>query len=107
VELPRYWIPIDGDAARRLEAELGRELAPLHPLHGRSLRAIARRPDRDDVLFEELSDATVHWVHLTWHVEKDPQWPRAESYRSLEEFRDRWPREELEEFEHEEDENAG
>ena len=28
------------------------------------MRAIARRPE-DDVLFEELSGATVHWVHLT------------------------------------------
>jgi hypothetical protein len=49
------------------------------------------------VLFKAAHEDRVHWVHLTWSVEKDPHWPSTESYQSLDDFRERWPREELDE----------
>lgn len=49
------------------EAELHRELSPGHCLYGLPLRAIARRPDRDDALFSvEDGSGRVARVHLTW-----------------------------------------
>jgi hypothetical protein len=50
-------------------AKLLRELSPGHPLAGLPLRAIGRRPDRDDVLFA-VEDGTgrVASVHLTWRA---------------------------------------
>lgn len=59
-----------------LEAELGRELAPGHPLAGRRFRAIARGK-RDDVAF--VVEHTELWrVHLTRQVETFPTWPVAQ-----------------------------
>jgi hypothetical protein len=49
------------------EAELHRELSPGHPLYGLRLRAIGRRPDRDDALFAiDDGSGRVAQVHLTW-----------------------------------------
>jgi hypothetical protein len=58
-----------------LEAELGRELGPGHPLAGRRMRAIARGRGDDIAL---IVDHTELWrVHLTWQVETSPTWPFA------------------------------
>ena len=71
------------NSAESLEAELARELLPGHRLHGRTgLRAVARRADRDDVLFVDDTLAAV--VHLTWSKETDPALPSADVYPSLE-----------------------
>lgn len=71
------------NSPENLEAELARELLPGHRLHGRQgLRALARRADREDVLFANETLAAV--VHLTWSKETDPRWPSADIYPSLE-----------------------
>src|SRR5687767_5876703 len=102
MQLPEGWIPVEGDAAASLEAELRRELPASHPLHGRRLQAFARRLDRDDILFRPIGgDAPIFWVHLTWSVESEPKWPWTETYQSVADFLERWPREE------EGDSNAG
>ncbi|WP_287970274.1 hypothetical protein [Microcystis sp. LE19-195.1E] len=85
------------DVAAKLLSELRRELPAGHQLFGQEVQAIARRDDRDDVLFRSREESgPVFWVHLTWCVESDPKWPWSEVYESLEDFLDRWPLEELE-----------
>lgn len=70
--LPDGWIACtDGSP---FEIEVTRELAKGHPLYGTNLRAVARREDRDDVLFRTESDGFVV-VHLTWKRAERPPWP--------------------------------
>lgn len=94
MKLPESWFTVDGETASALEAELARELPPSHQLCGRRLVAIAKRERRDDVLFR-LPNGKIYWVHLTRTVETDPRWPSTESYENMEDFLERWPREEL------------
>jgi len=70
-----------------LEREAHIELAEDHPLHGFKLKAVARREDCDDVLFQIAESDTVAVVHLTWSgkLERSP-WPRAKIYESMEAF---------------------
>jgi hypothetical protein len=77
------WDDIDETTARTLEQELRRDLAPAHPLAGINAIAIARRQDRDDVLFE-LDDNGFAVVHLTWEraSETEARWPLATIFRS-------------------------
>ena len=77
------WDDIDEATARTLEHELRLELPAAHPLAGTSAIAIARRQDRDDVLFE-LDDGGFAVVHLTLKraSETDARWPRATIFRS-------------------------
>jgi hypothetical protein len=82
--LPEGWSLLDVDDAMRLLDELRRETSSAHALHGRRLLPLARRVDRDDVLYQELSPNGALWlVHLTWRPEKDPQWPAASPSRDL------------------------
>lgn len=91
MELPDGWEPVVGREATELEAELRREVCSSHTLHGRGLRAFARRQNRKDVLFRpDLDSGAVFWVHLTWSVETDPRWPSTESYASLDDFARQW-----------------
>jgi len=72
-------------SAKELEEELARELVPGHRLHGRrGLRAVARRSDGDEVLFEGETLAAV--VRLTWAKEVDPRWPATDIFPSVEEW---------------------
>ena len=70
----------------RLEAELAKEVSKLHPLYGKSLRAIAKRIDRDDVIF--AGSDCIALVHLTWKskAESDPRWPTTYLFASIEEL---------------------
>ena len=91
MQLPEGWEPVVGKDASDLEAELRREVAPSHPLRGRTLRAIARRRNRKDVLFRsDSASGPVFWVHLTWTVETDAKWPSTESYASVDDFVTQW-----------------
>jgi hypothetical protein len=78
------WTAVHTEQATRLEEELRREVAEGHVLHGRPARAIARRVDRDDVLFELQDDHACAVVHLTWcqGVERPP-WPSTHIFESL------------------------
>src|SRR5438874_5391500 len=75
--------------SERLEEQLHRELDPSHPLFGVKARAIARRADNDDVLFE-LSGAPhpLAVVHLTWGQIPDfpADYPVMQFYRSTEDW---------------------
>ncbi len=72
---------------RGLEAELARELVAGHVLFGKTVRAAARRWDRDDFLF--VGEEIVAVVHLTWSRETDPHWPSTVLYASLSDWIER------------------
>lgn len=96
MQLPEGWFSISREDAVKLEAELRREMIRSHALYGRTLRAVARRERRDDVLFRSDTDhGPVFVVHLTWSVETDPTWPWTIAYPDIDDFLERWPREEL------------
>lgn len=94
---PENWEPLTRELAAQLEAELQREIPPDHHVAGMKLRAVAKRGRRDDVLFTRIdaSEGQLFVIHLTWAQETDPKWPSTDSYNSMEDFLERWPREEL------------
>ncbi|HTN04160.1 MAG TPA: hypothetical protein VL132_19875 [Planctomycetaceae bacterium] len=77
--------PWHAESAPEFAAELQRELVPGHVLFGAPVMAVARRQDCDDVLFA-IRDGTERMaeVHLTWHRETDPRWPRTVLFPSME-----------------------
>lgn len=79
------WAPIGKPELReQLQSELRLEVCVSHPLFGLSVVALAKRDDRDDVLFA-LSDGRVAAVHLTWacKTEQNPFWPETSIFESL------------------------
>ena len=80
------WAPVDELLRDALERELDRELVAGHVLFGREIRALARRHDRDDVLFVAESPRQFAVVHLTYARETRPEWPHAMIFGSLQEF---------------------
>ena len=79
------WVAIGGDG-EGFVSELRREITRGHVLFSRKdVQAIARREDRDDVLF--VVDDMLAVVHLTYSPsEADPRWPHTELYGSWHEF---------------------
>ena len=80
------WQELGEAESREFEAELIRETPAGHLLYGKTVRAIAKRCDRDDVLFEVAGGPHVAVVHLTYSIEADPAWPDTTVYASLQEF---------------------
>ena len=83
------WVAVNSERVL-LEEELRRELSPENYLSASVLRALARRIDCDDVLFEvcdEKADFKLASVHLTWsgRTESNP-WPRAKLFTGVEDF---------------------
>ncbi len=81
------WEPIaEGES---FEAELRTELMEGHPLFGISAVAVARRIDKDEVLFS-LDDPTNSFsvVLLSWRMKPEtiPNWPLSRSYRNLDQW---------------------
>lgn len=75
----------DPAMAADLSAELVRELAPGHPLHGHEWTVIARAYDQDDVIVHD--GRTVALVHLTCSGKPEvPPFPMASVIRSADEF---------------------
>ncbi len=78
--------------AEHLSAELEREVSPGHVLYKMQARPVARRVDRDDILFEvDDQKNCLAVVHLTWHRESDSRWPTVKLFVSW----DQWVREEM------------
>lgn len=64
------------------ETELKKEVSFFHPLNWKKVRAIAKRIDRDDVLFEVLNGKLKYAVvHLTWKKESTWKWPSTKFYK--------------------------
>ena len=78
-----------------LEQELKKELGSKHVLYAKSVRAIAKAEDRDDVLFEVGENGSVAYalVHLTWtsKPEADPSFPNAHFFATAADWLD-WMR---------------
>ena len=67
----------------RFEDEYAWEIGKQHPLYGVPAKAIARRVDKDDVLFRLLRHLCEYAVvHLTWsgREEENPAWPSCDIY---------------------------
>src|SRR5688572_25990080 len=84
------WHPIaEVTSVEVLAQELRAELSRHHVLFGIGVRAVGRRQDCDDVLFE-LLDGSGRFavVHLTYarHPEPDPCWPETTLYDSWSDF---------------------
>jgi hypothetical protein len=73
--LPGEWWAVHGTDASELEQELQREAPEGHILHGLRVLAVAVRRHLKDVVFWVPSLEQWALVHLTGHVETDPQWP--------------------------------
>jgi len=89
VEWLEPWYSVSDNPAQvaALQRELARELSAGHPLHGLPVRTLARRQDRDDVLFAvEDGSGRVAVVHLTWtrNPPEQPPWPGTVVYLSFE-----------------------
>lgn len=84
IDWPDEWVRFSDGT--HLVAELRRELCPEHSLYGRSVVALGRREDCDDILFQVLGDEVLFAVvHLTWRGrrEPDPRWPATELYPEI------------------------
>ena len=83
------WVQCNLSDKKAAEKELKIELSEVHVLYGLSLNALARRIDRDDVLFQ-LNEGTRNLVsvHLTYSGKKEenPQYPQIEEFASLDEW---------------------
>lgn len=81
------WTPIASEDERNaLEAELSRELAPMHPLYQNMALPLAKRLDCDDVAFV-LARGRIAIVHLTWSSAEEPDgFPLFTVYDSHERF---------------------
>jgi hypothetical protein len=79
--------PWFADANPSLKAELLRELIPGHILYGLPVTPVARRQDRDDVLFKIVDGSDkVAVVHLTYNRETCHEYPRASVFRSMDDW---------------------
>lgn len=79
------WIPVSSGGA--LENELAMELPARHILRNVSLRAIARRLDNDDVLFELSGhEKPLAVVQLIYRLQPDPQLPWTVLFDSWEDW---------------------
>jgi hypothetical protein len=75
--LPLPWIWDDTDYV----PELINEMPVGHYLYNKNVESIARRQDRDDVLFKIMEGETKYAVvHLTYNKETNPQWPHTTLY---------------------------
>lgn len=76
------WERIEFSTAEGLEKELKLEMNIGHLLFGEKVRAIAKRIDCDDVLFELTNNAKFAVVHLTWKMakEENPVFPVTEVF---------------------------
>jgi hypothetical protein len=85
----RYLEPWEAlEPGNNFHTELQREAPTTHVLSKATIRAIARRGDRDDFLFRVMDrEFSLAVVHLTWNRETDPKWPHTELFRDWEDFK--------------------
>lgn len=95
IEILKPWRALgvsDAGQAERLSNEFRSEVPLGHVLHGATVKAVAIRVDRDDVLFEvESALLPLAVVHLTWKRETDQRWPTTKFFATW----DDWVRDEM------------
>lgn len=74
------WMKIESKG--NLERELAKETSIGHQLYGKEVKAIAKREDNDDVLFE-IGEGKMAVVHLTWKGKKEssPNYPLTKTFK--------------------------
>ena len=86
---PDQWYEVRPENRISLELELSHEISSSHVLFGRSVHAIARREDCDDVLFAVVGSSQVAQVHLVYRgKELHSDWPTTVLYESLSEWQE-------------------
>lgn len=81
--------PEDQASAAKIAERLKKDLPNGHVLSGLELKAVAKRIDQDDVLFEVFGgDQPLAVVHITWKRETDPQWPSTRFFQNWDEWID-------------------
>ena len=86
------WLAPWEASSANFEDELKREIGRDHKLYGQQAISVARRSDRDDVLFYlPDSDLPLAVVHLTWsrRVEAPAQFPHTTFFSSVSEWVER------------------
>ena len=80
------WYPVeDANLRAAIQAELAREVGPLHPLRETEPVVIGKRDDCDDVVVS-LSNHRFAIVHLVWHGGIDhysDQFPRTRIFDGI------------------------
>ncbi|WP_420539118.1 hypothetical protein ACN92M_17075 [Paenibacillus polymyxa] len=80
------WIP---ETSKIFLEELHKEISENHILYGADLDVIARREDKDEVLYQYKAnpDKCVQ-VHLTWKMDKeiDSKWPKTQEFNSFDDW---------------------
>jgi len=95
IRIEEPWIAFADDeedqaSAAKIAERLKKDLPKGHALSGLELKAVAKRVDQDDVLFEVLGgDQPLAVVHVTWQREADPRWPSTKFFRSWDEWVDK------------------
>jgi hypothetical protein len=90
VRLLDPWERLDPEVRVTFEQELRQELAAGHELYERAVRAVARRKDRDDVLFAVAHPEQLAVVHLTFTGSPEhPPWPSTVIFDAAWKFIDR------------------
>ena len=87
-QLRKPWAEVSA-SDKSLEAELHKEVGSKHQLYGKRVRALARRLDNDDVLFQVTGGAAPYAVvHLSWSskMEQSPAWPATTTYPTLDDW---------------------
>ena len=80
-QISEPWLVVSSNKSH-FEDELEREVSSEHPLYGKSVKAIAHRQDRDDVLFEvHDSDFSYATVHLTYKKEHTQDFPLVSFFK--------------------------
>lgn len=74
---------LDAQKTERFNAELVREVAPGHLLHGENSAQVLGRFEFSDDFLYLLPDGRVAQVHLTWTAETAPDWPWTTLYPSF------------------------
>lgn len=74
------WWVITKSMAEGLTTELIKELSSSHILYGKKAVAVARRQDKDDVVYwvNELDKYAI--VHLTYNKENSSEFPKTELF---------------------------
>lgn len=82
-DLPGVWFTAsDLPNWAEVEAELHREVAPGHVLHGVRFEIVAVRRHLKDVVGWLPESRQWGWTHLTWHEDVDPRRPATDLYDS-------------------------
>ncbi|TCJ03060.1 hypothetical protein [Cytobacillus praedii] len=77
------WIP---ETSMIFFEELHKEISEKHVLYGADLEVIARREDKDEVLYQYKTNPQKYvQVHLTWKRDKeiDSRWPKTREFNSF------------------------